>query len=85
MDDTGRHVSQLVCPVLRSLPLSGSVSYYMTSYTAFRSSVGGLGWASELPQRVGSLCTNPIGSMRGPVQNVQSKHNLLLQNTILIS
>jgi hypothetical protein len=48
--------------------------------------VGGPGWASESPQRVGPLCTNPVGSLRGPVQSVQSKdskHNMLLQNTSL--
>jgi hypothetical protein len=58
----------------------------MTSYTGFWSCVDGPGWASESPQRVGPLCTNPVGPMRGPVQSVlskESKHSLLLQNTIL--
>ncbi len=43
----------------------------MTSYTAFQSSVGGPGWASESPERVGPLFTNPVGSMCGPVFCVQ--------------
>ena len=28
---------------------------------------GRAGWASEWPQRLGALCTNPVGPMRGPL------------------
>ncbi len=48
-----------------------SVSQWVTTWLATQRSdpLGGPGWASELPQRVGPLCTNPVGSMHEPVQN----------------
>ncbi len=65
-------VDEITDPVRSSVVQCESVTYYMASCPAFSSSVDRPGWASESPQRVGVLCTNLVGPMRGPLRCIQS-------------